>query len=134
MVTTTAPTATATVPAADLEAGTLVWLDGAARRVFEATAEGDCMRLRIDGFPGRPFSIPATWTYTVHTPIAPTWVRASELEAGVQIRLDGAIRRVFEAVPDGDSVRLRIEGFTGRFTASPAWEYAAYLTPAARAA
>ncbi|MGW6391177.1 hypothetical protein ACWFR1_11870 [Streptomyces sp. NPDC055103] len=127
MATITTPTFTTTVPAAELDAGTLVWLDGALRWVFEAATDGENVRLRIEGFT-TTFTAPATRTYTVHTPIVPTSIRATELEAGMQIRLDG-IRRIDEVTVDGDEVRFRAEGFTGHFTVRAAWEYAAYIAP-----
>ena len=130
---TTTPTTIAIVPAAQLEAGMQVGLDGAIRWIFEATPDGDSMRLRIDGYTGH-FTIPATWEYAVYTPITPTRTPAAELEAGMQVWLDGAIRWIFEATPDGDSMRLRIEGFTSHFTIPATWEYAAYIAPAARVA
>ena len=132
MATILTPTLTTTVNASELEAGMLVWLDGTRRWVFEATTDGDTVRLRIEGF-NTPFTIPATWTYTVHTPIDPTWIPATELEAGMQIRMDG-IRRVFETAIDGDTVRLRIEGFNTPFTIPATWTYATYIAPATCAA
>ncbi|MET9321963.1 hypothetical protein ABZX75_17475 [Streptomyces sp. NPDC003038] len=128
MATILTPTFTTTVPASELEAGMLVWLDGARRWVFEAAIDGETMRLRIEGF-NTPFTVPVTWTYTVHTPIAPTWIPAAELEAGMQIRMDG-IRRVYEAAIDGETMRFWIEGFNTPFTVPATWTYAAYIAPA----
>ncbi|NEA77413.1 hypothetical protein, partial [Streptomyces sp. SID13588] len=95
MATIATPTFTTTVPASELEAGMTVWLDGDRRWVYEATVDGDTVRLRIEGFT-TPFTVPVGWTYTVHTAITPSWIPAAELEAGMQIRMDG-IRRVYEA-------------------------------------
>ncbi|WP_202234490.1 hypothetical protein [Actinacidiphila reveromycinica] len=132
MATITIPTFTTTVPASELEAGMAVWLDGDRRWVFEATVDGESIRLRIEGFT-TPFTVPAGWTYTVHTPITPSWITAAELEAGMQIRMDG-IRRVYEAEIDGDTMRFRVEGFSTPFTVPVGWQYSAYIAPATSAA